>query len=210
MECNLCAPERAHTYVKVSVAILLKGQMPRPCFPFLCLPFCPFVCYGNKMLLVDGFGWCLFFKSGLIGGNLRLYRVWSSLAEDGKACWSPKLILFTGALLASSPLGLVLTLLSLAEADSVSFRVMQESVPRLTFSSNSLFPAKMQVILDIRLSSFSMGAGQDLAWHQPFLLPKLSKLCGLLIQTLFSRIPVATYVILLFSSTSSSGSETIA
>lgn len=59
----------------------------------------------------------VFFKLCLLGVNLRHFRVWSSLGEDGKVCCF-KWMLSADVLPASSPLGLVLTLLSLAEVDA--------------------------------------------------------------------------------------------
>lgn len=88
----------------------------------------------------------VFFKLCLQGVNLRRFRVWSSTGEDGKACCSPKRMLSADVSPASSPLGLVLTLLSLAEVDARNSVILvllgscKESVPRLIFSSVFHFP----------------------------------------------------------------------
>lgn len=79
----VCMPQKEHTLMWRWVWWTAKGQMPWLCLPFLCLPLCLCVCHGNKMLLMDGFGWCLFLKLCLLGGNLWFHRVWPSLGEDG-------------------------------------------------------------------------------------------------------------------------------
>jgi hypothetical protein len=81
----VCVPPESTHLCEGECGGLLKGQRSRLCLHFLCLPFWPHVCHGNKLFLADGFGWCLFLKLCQLRVNFWLCRVWSSLGEDGRA-----------------------------------------------------------------------------------------------------------------------------